>query len=45
VVFVAGYWGAHTVLYGRDGATAATPAAAPLSTHTHDPDNPHPTAQ
>lgn len=44
LVFVASYWGVHAAIYGTQGTTAAT-TTAPLSTHTHDPENPHPTAQ
>jgi hypothetical protein len=42
-VFAVSYWGLHAAIYGLDGAAPGT--AAPLSTHSHDPENPHPTAQ
>ena len=40
-VFVISYWGLHGLMYGN---TYSTPATTPLSTHTQDPENPHPTA-
>ncbi len=42
-VFAVSYWGLHAAIYGLDGA--APDPAVPLSTHSHDPENPHPTAQ
>lgn len=37
MVFVASYWGLHAAMYGLEG----TPGA-PMSTHSFDPDHPHP---
>jgi hypothetical protein len=39
VVFAAGYWGAHAAIYGVDEQQAGAP---PKTTHTYDPDHPHP---
>jgi hypothetical protein len=41
-VFVMSYWGLHLAIYGV--GIPADPRA-PLSTHTHDAENPHPTAE
>ncbi len=41
-VFVVSYWGLHAGIYGLQ---TADPASAPTSTHTQDPENPHPTAE
>ena len=42
-VFAVSYWGTHAAIYGTDGA--AQESTAPLSTHSPDPENPHPTAE
>jgi hypothetical protein len=42
VVFAASYWGLHAGIYGLG---SVGDAAAPMSTHTQDKDNPHPTAE
>jgi hypothetical protein len=41
VVFSSGYWGLHRVLYGPEGRSEMSQARP--STHTHDPEKPHPT--
>lgn len=38
VIFCTGYWGLHLALYGANGS----PAPAAMSTHTFDPEHPHP---
>ena len=40
-LFAISYWGLHGALYGSTGAAPSSP----MSTHTHDPENPHPTAE
>jgi hypothetical protein len=40
-VFAISYWGLHGAMYGYTGAAAS----APMSTHSQDPENPHPTAE
>jgi hypothetical protein len=42
-VFAVSYWGLHAAIYGMGEAEPGT--GVPLSTHSHDPENPHPTAQ
>jgi membrane-bound acyltransferase YfiQ involved in biofilm formation len=42
-VFAVSYWGLHEAIYGMGEAEPGT--GVPLSTHSHDPENPHPTAQ
>jgi hypothetical protein len=42
-VFAVSYWGLHAAIYGMGEAVPGT--GVPLSTHSHDPENPHPTAQ
>jgi hypothetical protein len=42
VVFSLSYWGLHAGIYGLNSSGDAT---APMSTHTQDADNPHPTAE
>jgi hypothetical protein len=41
-VFAVSYWGLHAAIYGIG---VPTDPNAPLSTHTHDPEQPHPTAE
>ncbi|HUQ34877.1 MAG TPA: hypothetical protein VM144_00710 [Aestuariivirga sp.] len=41
-VFAVSYWGTHAAIYGGGAAQGTT---APLSTHTQDPEHPHPTAE
>ncbi len=41
-VFVVSYWGLHLAIYG---AGVPSDPNAPLSTHSHDPEKPHPTAE
>ncbi len=41
-VFAASYWGLHMTIYG---VGVPPDPAAPMSTHTHDPEKPHPTTQ
>ena len=40
-LFAISYWGLHGAMYGNTGAAAS----APMSTHSQDPENPHPTAE
>lgn len=40
-LFAISYWGLHGAMYGKTG----TAASAPMSTHSQDPENPHPTAE
>jgi hypothetical protein len=41
-VFAVSYWGSHAVIYGTsNGATIS----APMTTHSHDKENPHPAEQ
>jgi hypothetical protein len=40
VIFASSYWGLHVALYGSEGATSA---AIHRTTHSPDPDHPHPT--
>ncbi len=40
-VFAVSYWGLHATIYGIG---IPVDKNAPMSTHTHDPENPHPTA-
>ncbi len=40
VLFAAGYWGAHAAIYGLDPPVADS--TRPKSTHSYDPDHPHP---
>ena len=42
-VFAVSYWGTHAAIYGVGGTEQGT--TAPLSTHTQDPEYPHPTAE
>ena len=42
-VFAVSYWGTHAAIYGVSGTEQGT--TAPLSTHTQDPEHPHPTAE
>ncbi|MBP1806179.1 DUF305 domain-containing protein [Rubellimicrobium aerolatum] len=41
VVFVAAYWGTHRTIYGPDGDPDAVAASAEMSTHSHNPEEPH----
>ena len=40
-LFAISYWGLHGAMYDNTGAAAS----APMSTHSQDPENPHPTAE
>jgi hypothetical protein len=39
-IFAVSYWGLHSLMYGQGALNSPN---GPLSTHTHDPANPHPT--
>jgi hypothetical protein len=42
-LFAVSYWGTHAAIYGVGGTKQGT--TAPFSTHSPDPENPHPAAQ
>ena len=41
IVFVAGYWGTHRTIYGPEGDPNTTAGSAAMSTHSHNPEEPH----